>query len=591
MRRLQKKITTLLSRKELPESAKDDMYKDYRRWLQFNTPDYMSMHEALAAQEKLAFRPLISVILPVDLSKGVQKLDESVRSVLGQLYSNWELIIVAEGVLHKTTKKQIKDYEKQDVRVRIFMSDRKFEQYKVRVVGVEKANGEYVAVLESGDMLYPNALYEVALLCNKERDVEVIYTDEDQIPDDRYDKAAPFFKPDWSPELLKSIDYISHLGVYKKKLIEDIGGWRDGYGFASDWDLAFRATDRATKICHIPKVLYSRYLENHLQATEDKANQKKAIEDNIKEDRPHRLSVMNEQWSLSYVVDKEPPVSIVIPTKNNFYAIKKCLSSIFQETKYKNYEIILVDTGSTSAFVKKYYTLLERSRKNVRVIYHIEDQFSYAKSCNFGASRASGEVLVMLNNDTEIISGDWLTVLAAESQIDDVGAVGAQLLYPKDGRIQHAGVGVGLGGFAANLFSGVKGTDSLTRTQYLMTFSRRDVAAVTGACMAIKKSVFDGIGGFDEKFRITYNDVDLCLRLIKKGYRNVYLPQVVLKHYESLSLGLPELSEGREMKEFTAAQKLFRSRWGSYIKHDPYLNDNIDKTNSHFMLNTSKRTY
>lgn len=590
MKRLQK-ISMLLHRKKPLIGADNDLYKDYRRWLQFNTPDYMSLYRISAEQEKLAFRPLISIILPVDPSKDAQKLDESVRSVFGQVYDNWELIVVAGDALDRSMKEQLNGYKKQDARVDVVMESRRLEGYRTRCTGISRSNGTYITVLEGGDILYPNALYEVVLMCNNEKGIDVVYTDEDQIPDDRYDKAAPFFKPDWSPELLKSIDYISHLGVYKKKLIEDIGGWRDGYGFASDWDLAFRATDRATKICHIPKVLYSRYLENHLQATEDKANQKKAIEDNLKEDRPHRLSVMNEQWSLSYVVDKEPLVSIVIPTKNNFYAIKKCLSSIFQETKYKNYEIILVDTGSTSAFVKKYYTLLERSRKNVRVIYHIEDQFSYAKSCNFGASRASGEVLVMLNNDTEIISGDWLTVLAAESQIDDVGAVGAQLLYPKDGGIQHAGVGVGLGGFAANLFSGVKGTDSLTRTQYLMTFSRRDVAAVTGACMAIKKSVFDGIGGFDEKFRITYNDVDLCLRLIKKGYRNVYLPQVVLKHYESLSLGLPELSEGREMKEFTAAQKLFRSRWGSYIKHDPYLNDNIDKTNSHFMLNTSKRTY
>jgi len=227
--------------------------------------------------------------------------------------------------------------------------------------------------------------------------------------------------------------------------------------------------------------------------------------------------------------------------------------------------------------VKKWYQSTANTYHNFKVVSWPEQPFSYARSCNEGARQASGDILIMLNNDTEVITPDWIEQLAGDADREGVSAVGCLLFYPDRHHIQHAGVGVGLGGVAANSFSMMTLHHAMSQTQHLMINTRHNMTAVTGACMAIRKSVYESVGGFDEEFRISYNDVDLCLRLYEKGYQNVYTPHVRLVHHESISLGTPEETAKRDTKEFQDAVKMFKGRWSKYIDHDPNINPNLSK--------------
>jgi len=262
--------------------------------------------------------------------------------------------------------------------------------------------------------------------------------------------------------------------------------------------------------------------------------------------------------------------------------VKNCVDSIYAKTTYTNFELILVDSPtSDDERVKMWYKQLERQHKNAKVYNLPAEKFSYVGSCNYGASKAAGDYLLFLNNDTEVITPNWIELMLGDAQRKDVGPVGCKLLYPDGVHIQHAGIGIGLGGIAANLLSPVH-TMQMTSMQHLYGDTRHQVSAVTAACLMVQKSKFDQVKGFDEKFRVTYNDVDLCLRLNQAGFRSIYNPLVQLLHHESISVGRPEEKKVRDTKEFDAAKKLFKQRWGEVIAHDPFLNPNIERTNAFF---------
>ncbi|MBH1980179.1 glycosyltransferase family 2 protein, partial [Candidatus Saccharibacteria bacterium] len=527
-------------------------------------------------------------------------LRECLDSVKGQLYENWELCIVDDASPDEGVRKIILEYASDDDRIKTRFLKKNRHIADATNEAVSFAQGEYVALFDHDDILWPNALYEVVKALNDNQDIDFIYTDEDKITEDRFNHIAPFFKPDWNPDFLHSVNYITHFSVIRKTIYDSIGGERKDYNGAQDWDLFLRVARATRNIYHIPKVVYSWRIHDMSTAktTDSKpyvvAAQKGAIEDDLRERGFGKSLVARDEkhsgyWRVIHPLGGTPLISIIIPTKNQKKIAKQCIDSIYKETTYSNFEIILVDTGSDDPGVKRWYDQLLKDHDNITFVDWPEQPFSYARSCNEGARIAKGEILVMLNNDTEVISPDWLEQLGGEVMREQIGAAGPLLLYPDGKRIQHAGVGVGLGGVAANSFSMMTLSQPMTQTQHLMINTRHNVTAVTGACMAIRKTVFDEIGGFDEDFRITYNDVDLCLRLIEAGYYNLYTPHVRLKHHESLTLGLPEEVARRDTAEFKSAKQQFIERWKKYIDHDPNINAHLDKSNAFYELD-SKNT-
>jgi len=564
----------------------------YSLWLENNFPDFIAINKLQAINKTLTYRPLISVAVPT-YSPKPQFLRDCIESVQAQIYDNWELCIIDDCSPDETTREIVKEYAAADKRIKY-----KFLKTNQHIAGatneaITLSSGEFIALFDHDDLLWPNALLEVARALNQDKKLDFIYSDEDKITESRFDHLGPFFKPDWNPDFLHSVNYITHLTVIRKTLLKKIGGLRGEYNGAQDWDLFLRATSATKKIHHIPKILYSWRIHDKSTAKTTKSKpyvveaQKRVITDDLA--RRGYENVLVEQdakhsgyWNVRYPVVGEPLISIVIPTKNQYKVVRRCVESIYKLTTYKNFEVILVDTGSTDAHVKNWYKRLRSQHDNLQIIDWPEQPFSYARSCNAGAEVAKGELLVMLNNDTEVLTPDWLQLFAGDAQRQEIGAVGCLLFYPDKRHIQHAGIGVGLGGVAANSFSMMTLSQQMTQTQHLMLNTKHDMTAVTAACLMVRKKVYDEIGGFAEEFRVTYNDVDLCLRLREKGYQNLYTPYVRLIHYESISVGTPEEAKKRDTKEFRDAKALFLNRWSTYIQHDPNLNPNLNKDNAFY---------
>lgn len=559
----------------------------YQVWLANNFPDFIEIAKIKHLEKQLQYRPLISVVVPT-YNTNLDFLRDCIESVQAQIYENWELIIVDDASPDEAVRQVIQEYADADDRIKT-----KYLKKNRHIAGATNeafamANGEFIGLFDHDDLLWPNALYEVVSALNKDKTIDFIYTDEDKIGESRYDHFNAFFKPDWNPDFLHSVNYITHFSVIRKILVDKIGGEREDYNGAQDWDFIMRITSETDKVHHIPKVLYSWRVHDQSTAKDTGAKpyvveaQRKAIMDDLtrkgypdahlEQDPKH-----TGYWRVTYPLKDSPLVSIVIPTKNQHKIVKRCIDSIYEKSTYTNFEIILVDTGSTDKDVRSWYDKVKKRHDNFKVVDWPEQPFSYARSCNEGARQASGEILIMLNNDTEVITPNWIEQLAGDANRKEAGAVGCLLFFPDKHHIQHAGVGVGLGGVAANSFSMMTLHHAMSQTQHLYINTRHNMTAVTAACLAIRKSVYDEIGGFDEEFRVTYNDVDLCLRLYEKGYQNVYTPHVRLLHHESISVGLPEEVAKRDTKEFRAAADMFKTRWKKYIQHDPNINPNLSK--------------
>lgn len=581
----------------LGDSADRDAYT---QWVSHNLPDAITIPRIKRESDALLYRPKISVIVPTYNTDPVF-LRDCLDSVFAQIYDNWELCIVDDASPNQEVRDIIKEYAKLDTRVKY-----KFLKTNRNIAGATNeslaiATGEFIALFDHDDIMWPNALFEVVKALNNDKTIDFLYSDEDKITEDRKDYCAPFFKPDWNPDFLHSVNYITHLAVVRKKLLDKIGGPRPEYNGAQDWDLFLRITSATDKIHHIPTVLYSWRIHDLSTAKSTDAKpyvieaQQRAIHDDLTRkgypDAVVRQDPKNKgYWIVDYPVKGNPLISIVIPTKNQYKIVKRCVDSILAKTTYKNYEIVLVDTGSTDRKVHGWYKQLTAKHENIRVVDWPEQPFSYARSCNEGARQANGELLVMLNNDTEVMSSDWLEKMAGDAQRKEIGAVGCLLYFPDKIHVQHGGIGIGLGGVAANSFS-MTVNHGLPPNQHLYLNTKHNMTAVTAACLMIRKDVYEKVGGFDEKFRVTYNDVDLCLRLREAGYYNVYTPHVRLLHHESISVGLPSEIKKRDTKEMRAAIRLFKRRWQKYIDNDPDLNPNINRDNAFYEVDTKIARY
>ena len=554
-------------------------YDDYIEWFD----KHKATEEQLDRQRKISkdfkYRPLISILLPT-YNTNPTYLRSCIDSVLSQSYDNWELCISDDNSTSEQTKDVIKEYvEKYD---NVIVTFRKENGHisKSSNTALSMAKGDYISLLDHDDILPPNALFEVVNAINKNPEVDLIYTDEDKI-DHEGNHIEPFFKPDWSPDFMNSCNMITHFATMKANIIRGVNGFTVGTHGAQDWDLFLKIAAKTNNIYHIPKILYHwRKSETSTAMNADSKpyayiNQKNVLRSSVRQRKENAYidsHVALGFWRKKYVIPTNPLVSIIIPTKNNFKYIKKCIESIIENTTYPYFEIIIVDTGSTDSQVNNFYGKLINDNENIQIVNY-KKKFNFSDACNYGADNSNGEYLLFLNNDTEVITHDWIQSLLEHAQRPEVGMVGPKLIF-EDKTIQHAGIVLSERDIAFHPFYGQdERVDIFT---YIYTANIRNVSAVTAACSMVSRKKFDEAGGFDPKLRVTYNDVDLNLKLRKKGYYNLYTPYAELFHYESKSVGRINTSE-RDSTELQEAQNEMRKRWGDYLERDPFYNDNFEQ--------------
>jgi GT2 family glycosyltransferase len=571
----------------------------YDKWIERNLPDFIDVVAIKEAVKRLSYQPLISIALPT-YETNIDFLYECIDSIRGQAYDNWELCIIDDASPSETVRDVIRLYAKNDSRIKY-----KFLKTNHHIAGatneaIKLATGDFVSLMDHDDILWPNALYEVVKALNEDKKSDLLYSDEDKITDDRHEHTGYFFKPDWNPDFLRSVNYITHFTTVRKTLLEQIGGFKKEYNGAQDWDLFLRITNITHNVYHIPKIIYSWRVHDGSTAKDTQAKpyvveaQQKALTEDMRRRGYNDATIERDTkhtgyWNMTYPVQGEPLISIVIPSKDQYKIIRRCITSIYKKTTYQNFEIVLVDTGSTDVKVLRWYNELKKQHENFKLVDFPEQPFSHSRSSNKGAEVARGELLVMLNNDTEVLTPNWLELMAGDAQRQEIGAVGCLLFFPDGYHIQHAGVGVGLGGVAANAFSMMTLDQPMSQTQHLMLNTKHNMTAVTAACLMMRKEVFNEVGGFSKDFRSSYNDVDLCLRLFSKGYQNFYTPYVRLIHHESISMGTPEEVQKRDTTEFKKSQKLFVNRWHAFVRHDPNLNPNLSKNNAFYDIELPMR--
>jgi len=494
--------------------------------------------------------------------------------MLGQAYPVWELRVCGDGSAGERVREVLERYERLDGRIKVTY------QEDTSVAGLlnaalSTAAGEFVGLLDVGDELAPDALFEMVRLSQEHPGADLIYSDEDEINDEG-NRSNPLFKPGWSPDLLLSANYVSRLSVYRKSLLDEIGGFREGFDGCEGYDLVLRAAERAGEIHHVPKVLYHRRTPASLpdqNRVRDRTRQ--ALSDAL-ERRGFKGSVeeglLPDRFRVRFEIKADPKVSIIIPTRDNAAFLRRCVESLKRLTAYRNYELLIIDNNSRDPETLEYLGSMPH-----RVI-PFREAFNYSRINNFAVSHAEGEYILLLNDDTEVIDGAWLEAMLEHAQRPEVGAVGARLLYP-DGRIQHAGVVVGVGspwepGVSMHSYH-FYSSDSPGYAGTLMAAT--NYSAVTAACMLFRKSLFEQVGGLQEEdLPIQFNDVDLCLRIRERGYYVVYTPYAELYHHESVSRG--HFSGNRTENLW------MRERWGTAMDNDPYYNPNFSRAYGDFNL-------
>jgi glycosyltransferase involved in cell wall biosynthesis len=558
-----KKVTTIYS---------------FKNWILKNEPHLFT------SQPDPEYSPLISILVPC-YNTPKKYIEPLINSVIKQKYTNWQLCL-ADGST---------DSAKSDIISKLASKDKRIEYKKLDnnegIVGntnqaLSYAQGEFVAFLDHDDVLSPYALPEVISVLNEKPETDLIYSDEDKISDDGKHRSTPFFKPDWSPELLLGVNYITHFVVARKSIVKKINGLRPGFDGSQDYDFLLRFTEQTDNIEHIPKLLYHwRLAEGSTAKGGGEKNYadtagRKALADAVKRrnidadvlEIPARPTNYRLQYKLPA---KQPLVSIIIPFKDKADLLKTCVNSILSKTTYKNYEIILVSNNSVE---KETHALLDRFAKERKCkIHHWNYPFNYSAVNNFGRSKANGEYLVLLNNDTEVLTDNWLEELIGVASQPQVGAVGPLLRYPNH-TIQHAGVVLGMTGMAGHVF---RHRQPEEWTDFGLACWPRNYIAVTGACLAIKAKKYDEVGGLDEKFIIAGNDVAIGISLYEKGYRNVYWPFAELMHYENVSVGS---YSNVPIGDYNHSLEYYRP----YLNwNDPYFNPNLDLTEESVQIRRS----
>ncbi|WP_302695136.1 glycosyltransferase family 2 protein [Blautia argi] len=557
--------------------------KPYAEWFAENMPS----EEELEQQKTKIFekQPKISIIVPTYKTPEVF-LREMLDSVVNQTYANWELCVADGSEGDKTVEEILDNYAKKDKRIRYCILDKNLGIADNTNAALQMATGDYIGLFDHDDLLAPNALYEIVAALQEEN-YDILYTDEDKITGDGKEHNDPNFKPDFSMDLFRSHNYITHFFVVKHSIMKKIGGFRSEYDGSQDYDLMFRCIENSEKIKHIPMILYHWRIHQNSVAGDPASKMyaydagKKAIEAHLK--RMHISATVEHQglWGMYHVkydTPGNPMISIVIPNKDHVEDLDTCIRSIQSKSSYRNFEFVIVENNSTEKETFAYYESIQKEFDNVRVVTW-KGIFNYSAINNFGVNYTNGEYLLFLNNDTEMISEDALKEMLGCCMREEVGAVGAKLLY-EDDTVQHAGVVVGFGGYAGHVNTGIGRDDYGYMVRAVINCN---YSAVTAACMMTRKSLFLEAGGFDEQFVVACNDVDYCLQLGKMNKLIVYNAYAEWYHYESKSRGYEDTPE--KLARFESEVNKFQKKWPEILeKGDPYYNPNFPVTQAPFTL-------
>lgn len=576
--------------------------KEKKALTRYGTKSFPSKEEAeIMRAERFPKQITFSILVPL-WNTPEKFLREMIESVQWQVYENWELCL-ADGSdeAHSYVGETVQSYMQSDARIR-YQKLKKNEGISGNTNQcLAMATGEYIGLFDHDDILHPCALYEyMKVICEKGADY--IYCDEATFHKGNINRMITLhFKSDYAVDTLRANNYICHFSVFSRKLLEGGELFRSQFDGSQDHDMILRLTDRAKCVAHVPKLLY--YWRSHKASVASDISAKPyaiesakgAVADHLTAHGFENFEILSTRafetiFRIKYALTGHPLVSILIPNKDHVEDLRRCVESILSRSTYGNYEIIVIENNSTSQEIRDYYAQIVKNPKIS--VENYEGEFNYSKINNFGASKAKGEYLLLLNNDTQVITLDWIEELLMYAQRDDVACVGAKLYYP-DQKIQHAGIVIGLGAHrtAGHTHYGM----SRENLGYMGKLCyAQNVSAVTGACLMVKKELYDRVGGLDESFAVALNDVDFCLRMRELGYLNVFTPFAELFHYESASRG-SDVAKGNSKKKDEADAKraaryneeaaLFREKWKEALAAgDPYFNPNFSLDNSDYVL-------
>lgn len=550
-------------------------YADYDTWLRIMR---VSRQELFAQRKtKFSYAPKFSVVVPL-YHTPAKFLKDLVRSMMYQSYANWELCLVNASPEDVHLTSLLENWAMRDKRIRVIRLEKNLGIAQNTNAGIEASTGEFIAFLDHDDFLEPDALFCYVDALNKDKTIDVFYSDEDKTDEYAAHYFYPHFKSDFNIDLLHANNYMCHFLAVRKSLVDTVGGLNEKFDGAQDYDFVLRLTENTKKIYHCPRILYHWRCSNQSTAA-SQGNKMYAIHAGKAALNAHykRLGwnaraqegAVDGWYQTKFTLKEEPLVSILIPNKDHTDDLDVCLNSFFERADYQNYEFIIIENNSVLPETFAYYEKIEKEHDNVKVVYW-EAGFNYSAINNFGFKFAKGDYIMLLNNDVELITPDIFQSMLGFCMRPEVGIVGAKLLY-NDHTVQHAGVLVGAGGLADHVFKGIHEDDP----GYMgRAISSQDVSAVTAACLLVKRSVYEEVGGLEEEFQVAFNDVDFCLKVRKAGYLIVYDADVKLFHYESKSRGMEDTTD--RFIRFGNEMMLLNSKWdilSTFV--DPYYNPNL----------------
>jgi GT2 family glycosyltransferase len=528
---------------------------------------------------KMDNNPVFSILVPL-YNTPPELLIKVIDSVKSQWYPYWELILADDASPSVHVKQNLALVNDERIKIMYLESNQGIAGATNSALSV--ASGEYIVLLDHDDELTDDCLYELALCINQESP-DYIYSDEDKINSEGF-YIDPHFKPDWSPDTMMSTMYVCHVSCIRRSLLIEVQGLRSDYDGCQDWDLILRLTEKTQRISHIPKVLYHwRIIPGSIAADIEAKSYVLDASKRVREDALKRLKLSGtvEQldipgyFRVNYHPQNNPLISIIIPTRDNAPILKQCIDSIQGKTRYRNFELIILDNGSVKFDTIKYLKTLQKL-PNVSIIRH-DAPFNFSELNNIGVTHSKGEILLFLNDDTEVISEEWLERMAGYAQLKHIGAVGAKLLYPGDRSIQHAGV-INLADGPGHAF--LQCTENAP-AYYMRGLLEYNWLAVTGACLMIERQKFENVGGFDVTFPIAYNDIELCFRLVNNKYFNVVCQAVKLIHHESVSRGIDHIDLAKTQRLEQEKRRLYYNH-PHFLQYDPFFNSNLHPNGINF---------